>query len=361
MLVADAPAGDCRIPALAISAAAKPVSGGCEMKFNSARFSSIIFAICVLALMAGAVATGYAQSNTWSSGAPMPTPRFGSAFGVIKGSVYVVSGATSSAGVSNNERYNSQTNKWTTRAPIPTARFVSASAVVNNILYVIGGSSNGSDALTVVEAYDPSSNTWSTKASMPQANNSMYAVAAKNIIYVVGGYVPGQNRVATLYSYNPATDSWKQEASMKVGKSNPATGYLGGVLAAGGDGGGVLARGGLGGSGDVTDNESYATASNKWKTLAAIPTARAGSCFGTIKGAFYVASGAGGGGGNTPVSVQEAYKAATKSWTTLASIPQAVIAPASAVVSNKLYCLGGSNSGILFQGVPVANLQIYQP
>ena len=321
------------------------------MEFNSARVSSIIFAVCVLVLMAGAVATGCAQSNTWSSGAAMPTPRFGSAFGVIKGSVYVVSGATSSAVVSNNEIYNPKTNKWTTRAPIPTARFVPASAVVNNILYVIGGSSNGSDALTVVEAYNPASNTWSTKAPMPQGTNSMYAVAAKNIIYVVGGYVPGQNRVATLYSYNPATDSWKQEASMKVGKSNPATGYLGGVLAAGG----------LGNSGDVTDNESYATASNKWKTLAAIPTARAASCFGTIKGAFYVASGAGGGGGNSPVSVQEAYKAATKSWTTLASIPQAVIAPASAVASNKLYCFGGSNSGILFQGVPVANLQIYQP
>jgi N-acetylneuraminic acid mutarotase len=320
------------------------------MKFSSARFS-IIFAVFVLVLMTGPVATGYAQSNTWSSGAPMPTPTFGAAIGVIKGNVYVVSGATSSAIVNNNEIYNPKTNQWTTGAPIPTARFVPASAVVNNILYVIGGSSNGSDALTVVEAYNPATNTWSTKAPMPQGTNSMYAVAGKNIIYVVGGYVPGQYRVATVYSYNPATDSWKQEASMKVGKSNPATGYLGGVIAAGG----------YGNNGDVTDTESYSTASNKWKTLTAIPTARAGSCFGTIKGAFYVASGAGGGDNNTPVAVQEAYHAATKSWTTLASIPQAVIAPASAVVSNKLYCFGGSNSGVLFQGVPVANLQIYRP
>ena len=253
------------------------------MKLSSGRFSNIIFAICALVLIAGASGSVYAQANTWSSGAPMPTPRFGAAFGVIKGNVYVVTGVTSSAVVANNEIYNPKTNKWTTGAPIPTARFVPASAVVKNILYVIGGSSDGSDALTVVEAYDSASNTWSTKTPMPQGINSVYAVAAKNIIYVVGGYIPGQNRVATLYSYNPATDSWKQEASMKVGKSNPATGYLGGVIAAGG----------LGDGGDVTDNESYATASNKWKTLAPIPTARAGSCFGTIKGAFYVASGAG--------------------------------------------------------------------
>jgi len=180
----------------------------------------------------------------------------------------------------------------------------------------------------------------------------MYAVAVKNIIYVVGGYVTGQGRTTNLYAYDPATDSWTQEASMKVGKSNPATGYLGGIIAAGG----------YGSSGDVTDTESYSTSRNTWKTLAAIPTARAGACFGTISGAFYVASGAGGGDGETPELVLEAYAGKTKSWTTgLADIPQPVIAPASAVVKNRLYCIGGSNNGVFGVGVPYANVQIYQP
>jgi hypothetical protein len=138
---------------------------------------------------------------------------------------------------------------------------------------------------------------------------------------------------------------------MKVGKSNPATGLLGGIIAAGGYGNG----------GDVTDNENYGILGNKWKTLPAVPTARAGGCSGTISGKFYVASGAGGGDSNTPVGVQEAYVKLTKSWTTLASIPQAVIVPASAVYKGKLYCLGGSNNGIFGQGVPYDNVQIYQP
>ena len=63
-------------------------------------------------------------SNTWSSGAAMPTARQGVATGVINGRVYVVSGATDSGVVAVNEIYNPRKNTWTTGASIPTARFV---------------------------------------------------------------------------------------------------------------------------------------------------------------------------------------------------------------------------------------------
>lgn len=78
----------------------------------------------VFALAVPVVVPTYAQSNSWSSGAPMLTPRFGAAFGVITGKVYVVSGATASAVVNTNEVYNPATNTWKTAAPIPTARYV---------------------------------------------------------------------------------------------------------------------------------------------------------------------------------------------------------------------------------------------
>jgi len=304
-------------------------------------------------VISAAILAGFAVTaqNNWTSGAPMLTPRFGAAFGLIKGKVYVVGGATASAIVGTNEIYDPVKNKWTTGASMPTPSFAPATAVVNNILYVIGGSTNGSDQLAIVQAYNPATNSWSTKTSMPVATSSMYSVAVKGIIYVVGGYADG-GRTANLYAYHPATDSWMQEASMKVGKSNPATGVMGGIIAAGG----------LGNSGDVTDNESYSTSKNNWRTLAAIPTARAAACFGVIKGKFYVASGAGGGDSDTPLDVLEAYVKATKSWTTgLASIPQAVIGPVPAVIKNRLYCIGGSNNGIFGQGVPYADVQIYTP
>jgi N-acetylneuraminic acid mutarotase len=315
--------------------------------------NAVVLSSLIVLFLAGS--PSQAQSNTWSGGAPMPTARFGPAFGVISGKVYVVSGATSNAIVNNNEVYNPTTNTWATRAPIPTARFASAAAVVNGILYVIGGCDDGCaqgiGAVSVVEAYNPATNTWSTKASLPTATDSMYAVAKKGIIYVVGGYVPGVGRVPTVFSYNPATDTWTQLASMKVGKSTPAIGVLGGIISAGG-----LGNGGL-----VNDNERYGISSKTWKTLAPVPTARTGGCFGTISGKFYFASGGAGSDFNTPVDVLEAYTSLTKSWTTLAPIPQAMVGPASAVVKGRLYCMGGATSGNLFQGVPYNNVQIYQP
>jgi len=292
--------------------------------------------------------------NTWTSGTPMPTARYGAAFGLIKGKIYVVSGATKSAVVTNNEIYNPATNTWTTGAPIPTARYVPASAVVKNILYVIGGCNSscasGGGATTVVEAYDPSTNTWSEKAPVPVAIDSVYAVQAKNIIYVVGGYVQGPGRVSTLYSYNPVTNAWAQLASMKVGRSNPATGILGEIFVAGG----------LGNGGITTDTESYGAAKNVWKTLPSMPTGLSGSCFGAISGSFYVASGTANGGG--PDSIVEAYTTKTKAWTTdFAPIPQGTVVPASAVVKGQLYCIGGADTGALFADTVYNNVQIYQP
>lgn len=320
-----------------------------------------IFRLLSIALLLTGVAS-FAQEqapavthNTWTSGAPMLTPRVGAAFGVIKGNVYVVTGATTSEIVTNNEIYIVAKNTWKTGAPIPTARYVPASAVVGNILYVIGGCNSqcavGGGATSVVEAYNPATDSWSEKSPIPVAVDSVYAVASKNIIYVVGGYVQGSGRVPTLYSYNPATDTWTQLASMNVGRSNPATGVLGGIIAAGG----------FGNAGTTNDTEVYNTTKNSWKTLAPMPTALTASCFGTISGKFYVASGTPNDG--APVSVVEAYTGGkTNSWTTdPASIPQGTVGPASAVVKGRLYCIGGADTGSLFADTVYADVQIYQP
>src|ERR1700734_189541 len=314
-----------------------------------------VLVICILLVIAGSAGTGYAQSNTWSNGASIPTPRYGTAFGVIKGKVYVVAGSTEGYDlVNNNEIYNPTKNKWTTGAPIPTVRWFPASAVVANILYVIGGSQNGT-FLNVVEAYDPVTNAWSTKAPLPTAAKSMYAVSYNGIIYVVGGCCDASNnRLATVFAYNPAKDSWMERRSLHVGKSNPALGVLGTTM-----GTTIIAAGGYLTDGEVTtDDEIYSPYWNAWKTIAPIPTARTAGCFGVISGSFYVASG-GTHDYIDPVDVLEVYSAKLKTWMTgLAPIPQAVVAPASAVVNKKLYCIGGVHG---VGGVPYPNVQISQP
>src|SRR6202021_3165190 len=155
---------------------------GRELPLRNANFSSgekmktAVRFLFVSLLLIAAVSLLTAQvpdvtHNTWTTGAPMLTPRVGAAFGVIQGKVYVVSGATTSAIVTNNEIYNLAKNTWTSGAPIPTARYVPASAVVENILYVIGGCNSscasGGGALTPGGAYPRTPNTWSENPPFP--------------------------------------------------------------------------------------------------------------------------------------------------------------------------------------------------
>jgi len=261
----------------------------------------------------------------------------GPATGVINGLVYVVGGATTSTSVNINQIYNPETDTWTTGPPMPTARFVTAGAVVNNILYVIGGKPNVAACpmaycqLTVVEAYDPSSNTWSTKSPMPTPRDSIATVVVGGIIYVIGGFLNGSGRLNTVESYNPATDTWTEEAPLLLGKSYEAAGLLGST---------IVAAGGLTNAGDVTgDNEGYDPSTNSWTTLSPDPTARQAGCSSIISGQLYVAGGVNNAG---LVNVVESFNLAENQWTTLAPMPLAT-SSAGEAVDGLLYCFGDGN------------------
>jgi N-acetylneuraminic acid mutarotase len=288
--------------------------------------------------------------NTWTSGAAMPTARFGAFAGAIGKNIYVVGGGTNAQyqATAVNEIYNTKTNKWTTGAPDPTARELGASGVVNGILYVIGGSTAANGALNLVEAYDPVSNTWTTKAPMPTARNSVPAVVDKDVIYVIGGYDPDTGVfLATVESYNTTADAWTEESPLLISKAWEAVGLLGTT---------VVAADGQTSGGSVTgDNEGYNARKNTWAKLTADPTPRLETCFSAIKGQLYVA----GGWNGSLLSVNEAYSSKTKSWTTLAVMPDAIATPGSATAGGRLYCFGGADNGNLNN---VFNyVQIYQP
>jgi uncharacterized protein (TIGR03437 family) len=283
----------------------------------------------------------------------MPTPRQGPFTGVIGGKIYVVGGITDTSVVNVNEIYDTTTNTWSTGAPMPTPRWIGASAVVNNTLYAIGGGNNGQ--LSVVEAYDPATNTWSAKAPMPIVANSMKAAVLNNIIYVVGGYNAAGGRLTTTLSYNPATNTWSMPAPMKVGKSESAVGVLGAM---------IVSAGGLTNSGSTTtDTEGYNATTNSWIELAPMPTDRQAGCFGVVSGLLYVAGGALFKGGTVgALNVTESYDAAANAWTSgLPSMPKPVAAPGSATVGGRLYCLAGSSTSVADQGSLYNYVQIYQP
>ncbi len=304
-------------------------------------------------LLVGTPALGNAQSpevthNTWTSGAPTPTPLAFSTAAVLKNEIYVVGGYNDTAETDNVQIYNPVTNTWSTGPSYPTTIGSASSAVAKNILYVFGGTSDGVNPTNAVWAYSPKTKTWTAVAAMPTARWGSEAVVEKktNIIYVSGGETNenGQDPVANVESYNPATKTWTEEAPMPVPKAQGAAGLIGTAI--------VFADGASTGGSASGDNEGYDAATNTWTSLASDPTSRDANCGGSIGSKLYVV---GGNGGST---LTQSFQLSKNKWTTLAPAPQSNLFAASAEYKGHLYCIGGWSA----PGGPIIdNVQIYQP
>ena len=80
----------------------------------------------------------------------------------------------SNTGTNTVEAYDPQTDTWTTKAPIPTPRAFFSTSVVNGIIYAFGGfNSIGTPSLGNVEAYDPVEDEWTIKNDMPNPRAGM--------------------------------------------------------------------------------------------------------------------------------------------------------------------------------------------
>jgi N-acetylneuraminic acid mutarotase len=85
-------------------------------------------------------------TDKWTLGKPLPTPVTDAAAGATIGvwapkRIYVTGGRTdySLDGTNINQVYDPESDTWSTGAPMPTARFNHAIAVVRDMLYAIGG------------------------------------------------------------------------------------------------------------------------------------------------------------------------------------------------------------------------------
>jgi N-acetylneuraminic acid mutarotase len=128
-------------------------------------WKAVIVGVAVMAVVVPHGDTVFGSTGTWSTKAPMPTPRYGHGVGVVNGIVYAVGGYSTSY-LNTVEAYDPSTNTWSTKAPMPTARCCLGVVGVNGILYAVGGVA-GIGLLNFVEAYDPSTNTWSTTCWCP--------------------------------------------------------------------------------------------------------------------------------------------------------------------------------------------------
>jgi N-acetylneuraminic acid mutarotase len=84
------------------------------------------------------------ETDTWSSGAPLPKGVDAAAAVVTSGvyapkRIHVIGGKQNLDAVKFNQIYDPETDTWSTGNPMPTARYGLGVAIIDDVLYAIGG------------------------------------------------------------------------------------------------------------------------------------------------------------------------------------------------------------------------------
>jgi hypothetical protein len=156
-------------------------------------------------------------TNTWSTGAPMPAPRYLPNVVSYGGKIFVIGGHDGTSETSQVWEYDPQANTWNTgRAAIPVAMAGSATGVFGNFIYLVSNL-NGGGGSNLHYRYDVLFNTWTL---LPPAPATLYQP--------VGGTVGRQNGV--VGGPNPAntpsgshTGSYLYDTDHNVWSTGPNT------------------------------------------------------------------------------------------------------------------------------------------
>lgn len=133
-------------------------------------------------------------SHTWSSAAPLPSPRGGEAAAVLDGKIHVLGGGNERSTLADHDVYDPATDTWTSAAPLPRSEGSPAAAVYRGVLYAIGGRS-GLDDFADVYRYDEQHDRWTDAPSLPSPRGTGGAVVFRDAIWYLGGESQAMQRV----------------------------------------------------------------------------------------------------------------------------------------------------------------------
>ena len=303
-----------------------------------------------------------AAPTPWSRAAPLPEPLEEVYGAAANGKLYVFGGIDQGViPMGRVYEWDSASDHWTKKQDMPRPAHHTAQAELNGKIYVVGGfKASNTDKpgwLPIDNAweYDGSADSWKPLANMPTPRGAGAAVVFNGKILVIGGagmhpgvaplpigFIGAAHRsLDTVEEYDPATNSWRALSPMPTARNHMAgVGAVGGkIYVIGGRVGSVFER-----DADNTDLvEVYDPAADSWGALKArMPTPRSGGGFGVYGGKIYV------GGGEFRNSQMlgairslEAYDPANDSWTILPVMPVPRHGNTAAFIGNRLHFAGG--------------------
>jgi N-acetylneuraminic acid mutarotase len=302
--------------------------------------------LCLVALLvvvslicSFALAGAQTSENSWTAKAPMPTARELMGAAVVNGKIYVIGGEKPSGArdqsLSSNEMYDPDSDTWTTKAPMPTPRDSFGIVAYQNKIYVIGGITRtineGYRILGVNEVYGPVTDTWEIKTPMPTYRNGMTANVVNGRICIISGQGK-QGDVDTNEVYDPTTDSWSTVVPIPTSAYHYESAVIENKI--------YILSGYNGVTWDTHLSQIYDPATNSWDFGTNIPSAVSDSAIATTgeraPARIYVFGG----------DQNHVYDPVSKTWTTGTPIPTNRGRFALAVITDIIYVIGGSSNDV---------------
>jgi hypothetical protein len=283
-----------------------------------------------VAALVTVVTTGRGHAATWTLRAPMPTARaWLSVTTAADGRIFAIGGLNGRP-LNAVEAYDPGGDRWSAVAHLGTARWAAAAATgPDGRIYAIGGFADR--PLDSVEVYTPGGG-WTDAAPLTTARWAAAAVTARDgRIYVLGGFATQDDHhaLSSVEVYTPATNSWRTVAPMGTAR--------GALAAVAGPDGRIYAIGGANGP-DLADVEVYAPETDRWMAAPPLPTARSGLGAGVGPDGRVHAVG---GYTDHAIGTVEVYAPGTRRWTAEAPLPVPLFPAVASTPSGGIYVIGG--------------------
>ncbi|ACB75127.1 Kelch repeat-containing protein [Opitutus terrae] len=221
-------------------------------------------------------------TGTWTTKAPLPTPRSNFGVAVADGRIFVI-GGTLADNLSETdvvEAYDPVTDHWTRAASLPTARCQVGAAAVDGKIYAIGGNRHHEHAF---EVYDPATDRWSKLPSLEAPRRDAGVVAMDGKIYVaVGLGADARNPLNRFQVYDPATQRWSERTAAQRPRCDSAIVALGSS---------IVVIGGWN-RGPIVSVEEYVPTHDRWAARENLPVATQFHCAAALDYRLYVFTGA---------------------------------------------------------------------
>jgi N-acetylneuraminic acid mutarotase len=139
-------------------------------------------------------------ADTWTIGAPAPTPIAGGQACVFSNEIFVFGGRTAAGAAEGTSvlTYDTVSDAWSAKSPMTELRGGFACVVVGGDAYLLGGRDAVGQPLDLVQKYDPFVETWTTPTRLPTARYWFAAVPIGERIFTFGGSDTGGAHLADV-------------------------------------------------------------------------------------------------------------------------------------------------------------------